>query len=266
MRSPPSSPDSHLSARRHHHARRQYVHHRRADEDWRAGGDGDGHRRFTHGGLPTYQKVNQWDVSLGGRIIRDRLWFHGTFRYADLINGISRTDEDLARLRAFRSDFEPFHNFSTSKQPFVKLTTQIGTHELSGFWQNDRHSFSSDRERNTHPISPRGTGGSLYQAKLNSVWGNHLQTSFQASYNNKGGADVDTYEDFAGFGPSIEVHESIRISSGLPMGTGRLVTMNNTETISIAPSSMLVFRGDLTVTLNATSSMPERKTGRGGGV
>ena len=64
-------------------------------------------------GLPTYQAVNQWDVSAGGPIVKDRIWFFGSYRYADLVNGISRTDEDLARLRAFRNDFEPFDNAST---------------------------------------------------------------------------------------------------------------------------------------------------------
>ncbi|MGQ0675161.1 MAG: carboxypeptidase regulatory-like domain-containing protein, partial [Rhodospirillales bacterium] len=100
------------------------------------------------GGLPTFQEVNQWDVSIGGKIIRDRVWFFGTYRYADLKNGISRTDQDLATLRAFRSDFEPFDNFSVSKQPYLKVTTQAGKHELSGLWQYDRNKFSSDRERN----------------------------------------------------------------------------------------------------------------------
>lgn len=213
------------------------------------------------GGLPTFQKVNQVDLSLGGRVIRDRVWFFATYRYADLLNGISRTDQDLQYLNAFRSDFAPFDNFSKSKQPFVKLTTQLGQHELSGYWQNDRNRFSSDRERETHPINPRGTGGSLYQAKLNSIWGNRVQTMFQASYNNKGGADVDTYEDFPGFGPSVQVHQTTRISQGLPTGTGLLVTMNNAQTLSIAPSSMLVFRGDLTYYQEGWAGSHEFKTG-----
>lgn len=214
------------------------------------------------GGLPTFQEVNQWDVSLGGRIVRDKVWFFATYRYADLVNGISRTDEDLSRLRAFSSDFEPFDNFSKSHQPFVKLTTQLGVkHELSGFWQSDRNRFSSDRERNTHPISPRGAGGSLYQTKLSSVWTNRLQSQISASYNNKGGAEEDTYKDFKGFGPSVEVHQSTRISRGLPTGTGRLVTMNNTDLLSIAPSSMLVFRGDLTYYQEGWGGSHEFKTG-----
>jgi hypothetical protein len=214
------------------------------------------------GGLPTFQEVNQWDVSLGGRILRDRIWFYSTFRYADLVNGISRTSQDLEYLRAFRPDFEPFDNYSKSKQPYVKITSQLNPrHELSGFWQYDRNRFSSNRERDTHDINPRGAGGSLYQVKLNSVWTDRLQTQVSASYNNKGGASEDTYENFQGFGPAVEVHSSIRISGGLPTGSGALVNMNNVETLSIAPSSMLILRGDLTYYHVGFGGQHELKTG-----
>ncbi len=213
------------------------------------------------GGLPTFQEVNQWDVSVGGRLVKDRVWFYGTYRYADLVNGISRGTQDLFYLRAFRPDFQPFDNYSKSKQPFIKVTTQAGQHELSGFWQYDRNRFSSNRERDTHDINPRGAGGSLYSVKWNSVWGQRLQTQFSGSYNNKGGAAEDTYKDYKGFGPSIQVHESIRISGGLPTGSGTLVTMNNNETISIQPSSMMVFRGDLTYYQQGWIGSHELKTG-----
>ncbi|MBI1875981.1 MAG: hypothetical protein HYS05_19120, partial [Acidobacteria bacterium] len=210
-----------------------------------------------------YQAVNQWDASLGGPIVRDRTWFYATFRYADLINGISRTPEDLARLKAFKQDFVPFDNFSKSKQPYVKITTQLASkHELSGFWQYDRNKFAAARERDTTPgINPRGAGGSLYSVKLNSAWTNRLTTQFSGSYNNKGGATEDTFKDFAGVGPRVEVHQSIRISGGLPTGTGLLVQMNNQESLSIAPSSMLVFRGDLTYYHEGWGGSHELKTG-----
>ena len=214
------------------------------------------------GGLPTYQEVNQWDVSIGGPIVKDKVWFFGSYRYADLINGISRTDEDLRRLREFRSDFEPFDNFSKSHQPYIKITTQGNPNQqLSGFWQYDRNKFTSNRERHTHHINPRGTGGSLYQVKLNSVWTNRLTTQMSASYNNKGGADEDTYEGFEGFGPQVQVHESTRISGGRPVGTGLLVTMNNTDELTIAPSWMWVFRGDLTYFREGWAGSHEFKTG-----
>jgi hypothetical protein len=213
------------------------------------------------GGLPTFQEVNQWDVSIGGRIIRDRVWFYATYRYADLVNGISRTPQDLDYLRGFRADFVPFDNYSISKQPYVKVTTQLAAHELSGFWQYDRNRFSSNRERDTHDINPRGTGGSLFSGKLNSVWGPRLTTQFSASYNNKGGAEEDTYDNYQGFGPSVEVHQATRISGGVPTGTGTLVTMNNSETLTIAPSSMAIVRGDLTYFHDGAGGSHELKTG-----
>ena len=43
------------------------------------------------GGLPTAQSVNQFDVSLGGPIMQDKVWFFASFRRADLTNGISRS-------------------------------------------------------------------------------------------------------------------------------------------------------------------------------
>ena len=214
------------------------------------------------GGLPTFQEVNQWDVSLGGRLIRDRVWFYATYRYADLINGISRTPQDLYYLTTFRPDFVPFDNYSLSNQPYIKVTSQVTAgHELSAFWQYDRNRFSSNRERDTHDINPRGTGGSLYQARLNSVWSNRLQTQFSASYNDKGGAERDTYDNFQGFGPSTTVAQTTRISQGVPTATAILVTMNNAETISIAPSAMVIVRGDLTYYQEGWAGAHEFKTG-----
>lgn len=200
------------------------------------------------GGLPTSQSVNQWDLAIGGRIIRDRVWFFGTFRYADLENGISRTPTDLLFLTAFNPDFQPFDNTSVSRQPYVKLTSRLSpSHELSGFFQNDRNRFTSSRERNTELIDFNSAGGSMYSAKLNSVWGQRVTTAFSASYNNKGGNDADTYKDAAHLvGPQIQVHQSTSLSSGVPTGNGILVTMNNVQTRSVSPSSMLILRGDLT--------------------
>jgi hypothetical protein len=214
------------------------------------------------GGLPTHQEVNQWDVSVGGPIVRDRVWFFGSYRYADLVNGISRTDEDLRWLTAFRPDFEPFDNWSKSHQPYLKITTQGNPNQqLSGFWQYDRNTFTSNRERHTHHINPRGAGGSLSQVKLNSVWTNRLTTQISGSYNNKGGSNEDTWADFPGTGPQVEVHQNAFISGGRPTGTGVLVTMDNTQTMDIQPSWMWVFRGDLTYFRDGWAGSHEFKTG-----
>lgn len=147
--------------------------------DWNSDNTAGGR---TPGGLPTYQAVDQWDLSVGGPVLRDKIWFFGSYRYADLINGISRTPEDIRRLEVFKTDFEPFDNTSESHQPFVKVTSRLDSkHELSGFFQNDRNRFTSNREYHTSNINPRGAGGSLYSAKLNSAWSDRLMTTFSAS-------------------------------------------------------------------------------------
>src|SRR5262247_4173714 len=217
------------------------------------------------GGLPTYQAVNQTDLTLGGPVAKDKLWFFGTYRYANLINGISRTDDDLARLRAFNPNFAPFDNTSKSHQPYIKLTSAGNPNQqLSGFWQYDRNRFTDAREREeTFGINARGAGGSLYQVKLNSVWTNRLTTQFTGSYNNKGGAAEDTYNDWKGSGPQIEIYQRTVISGGRPTGnpSASLVTMNNAQTQQIQPSWMWVFRGDLTYFREGFAGSHEFKTG-----
>src|SRR5262245_62667795 len=216
------------------------------------------------GGLPTYQAVNQTDITLGGPLMKDRLWFFGTYRYADLINGISRNDDDLARLLAFNPSFVPFDNTSRSHQPYIKLTSAGNPNQqISGFWQYDRNRFTDAREREETPgINSRGAGGSLYQVKLNSVWTNRLTTQFSGSYNNKGGSSEDTYNDWKGSGPQVEIYQSTVISGGRPTGSGAaLVTMDNAQTQAIQPSWMWVFRGDLTYYRDGGAGSHEFKTG-----
>ena len=216
------------------------------------------------GGLPTYQAVNQTDVTLGGPLMKDRLWFFGTYRYADLINGISRNDDDLARLLAFNPAFVPFDNTSRSHQPYVKVTSAGNPNQqISGLWQYDRNRFTDAREREETPgINTRGAGGSLYQVKLNSVWTHRLTTQISGSYNNKGGAAEDTYRDWQGSGPQVEVYQSTVISGGRPTGSGSaLVTMDNMQTQSIQPSWMWVFRGDVTYYRDGWAGSHEFKTG-----
>src|SRR5258707_879959 len=77
------------------------------------------------GGLPTIQSVKQFDVSFGGPVVRDRTWFFGSYRNADLTNGISRSAFNLTNLETWKSGFVPFDNTMKSNQPFLKVTTQV---------------------------------------------------------------------------------------------------------------------------------------------
>jgi hypothetical protein len=214
------------------------------------------------GGVPTTQETKQWDASLGGPIVKDKVWFFGAYRYADLVNGISRSSTDLALLRAFRPNFELFDNTYNSHQPFFKVTSQISAmHELSAFYQYDLNDTILGTERDEDQLNRSALGGGMMQFKLNSVWTNRLASMFSVAYNTKGGNNKKTYNLPYGVGPQVIVHQDAFLSSGVPTGTGRLVQMNNLQSVSYLPASMLVLRGDLTYFKDGWGGSHEFKTG-----
>ena len=199
------------------------------------------------GGLPTAQSVKQTDLSLGGPIIQDRVWFFTSFRAARLTNGISRSAFNVANINALVPNFQPFDNFMNSNQPFVKVTAQVSPkHEVVGFYQNDRSKYSSNRELDNIPYQFNSTGGGLIHGRVNSVWSNSLTTSFAYNYNNKRGNDADTYSGVDLSGPQIQIHQDAFLNAGRQDGTGALVRLNSPDSISLSDARMTVIRGDLT--------------------
>jgi hypothetical protein len=199
------------------------------------------------GGLPTVQSVNQFDASLGGPIVRDRVWFFGSFRRADLKNGISRSEFNLQNVQANDPNFENFDNFFESKQPFLKVTAQVSAkHEATGFYQNDRSRYSSNRELDNRPYLFNSTGGSLYHGRVNSVWTNQFTTAFAVNYNDKRGNDEDTYADLTITGPQRTIHQNAFAQAGTQVGTGSLARLDNPDSIALSDASMTVIRADAT--------------------
>src|SRR2546427_3886431 len=214
------------------------------------------------GGLSRVQATKQWDLALGGPIVTDRIWFFSSYRRSDLIDGISRTDTDLAFLRAFRPDFQPFNNTYRSNQPFVKVTAKVSAaHELSAFYQYDRNYITNNTQRDEDPVNFSSLGGGLTQAKLTSVWTDHLTSQFSVAYNTKSGTNKETYNLPYGVGPQVLVNQSTFLSAGLPTGTGTLVQMNNLQSVSYLPASIFVLRGDLTHYRQGWGGSHEFKTG-----
>jgi hypothetical protein len=214
------------------------------------------------GGIPTVQSVKQFDTSLGGPIVKDRTWFFGSFRYANLTNGISRTPINLVNLSAFQPGFAPFSNVVHSNQPFAKVTSQVGSkHEFSAYYQRDRLIYTSNRELDANIFSYNSTGGGMFQGKLASVWTNKLATQISGSFNNKSGNDSKTYAGVNLSGPQISFHQNIFISGGVPTGTGVLAQENTPQSIAISPTSMLIFRGDVTYFTEGFGGSHEFKTG-----
>jgi hypothetical protein len=212
--------------------------------------DWNGSNVGSTGATPTTSETNQLDVTLGGPIQRDKVWFFGAFRYADLAAGISRTAKNVADLNAFVPGFQSFDNVTESSQPFFKVTAQVNpSHQISGYYQKDRLFASGDREYHyTQYSTIYSTGGSIYSGKLSSVWGSNLTSQITVGYNNKQGSDAGTYEGRELSGPEIRIHRDAVANAGRLQGTGRLVSGGGRAdgTENYQPASTAMIRADFT--------------------
>ena len=198
-------------------------------------------------GQPTKQQVQQPDLAFGGPLVRGRAWFFGAYRYQDTETAVGFTTQQVQQFQALVPGWQPFNSTSSGHQPYAKLTAQLNAnHQLSGFWQYDRLEGGFHRSIYYEPITIFAQGGSLFGVKLTDAWGTNTTTTFQASYNNKSGADEGTFSRLPGSGPQIDIHQDTFISRGLVTGTGAFGTGGNVQNVGLSPASMLIFRGDLT--------------------
>ena len=143
-------------------------------------------------GTPTTQSVSQLDASLGGPIVRDKMWFFGSFRLTDLENGIGRTARQLAILESFSGmplgggrgtvpDFEPFQNGTDGFQPYLKLTAQLSpNHELSAYYKRDNESRMGATDSDYEPYAYTHSQGQLVGGKVTSVFVQLMDKSLQS--------------------------------------------------------------------------------------
>jgi hypothetical protein len=198
-------------------------------------------------GQPTKQQVQQPDLAFGGPISRGKAWFFGAYRYQDTETAVGFTTQQVQQFQALVPGWTPFNSTSSGHQPYAKVTAQLSSnHQLSGFWQYDRLEGGFHRTIYYEPITIFAQGGSLFGMKLTDAWGTNTTTTFQASYNNKSGADEGTFSRLPGSGPQIDIHQDTFLSRGLVTGTGAFGTGGNVQSIGLSPASMLIFRGDLT--------------------
>ncbi len=216
------------------------------------------------GGSPVQSEIKQLDASIGGPIVRDRVWYFGSLRVSRVQTAIGRIDKQLNDIRTYFPDRQLFNNGAKGYQPYVKVTSRLGTgHELATIFQRDRLNGQPNWEWYFDPIDAYSNGGNLYSAKLTSAWTSNVSTTFSVGYNDKGGANPDTYRafGFTGTGPRIEVYEGSRLASGLRTGNSLILEGGNLDYEGYAPASLWMARGDLTWFKQGLAGSHEIQTG-----
>jgi carboxypeptidase family protein len=216
------------------------------------------------GGSPVQSEIKQFDGSLGGPIMRDRVWFFGSLRVSRVQTSIGRIDKQLNDIQTYFPDRPLFNNQAKGYQPYVKVTSRIGrNHELATIYQRDRLDGQPNWEWYFDPFDAYSNGGNMYSAKLSSAWGQNISTTLSGGYNDKGGATADTYKafGFVGTGPRIEVYEGTRLASGLVTGNSLILEGGNLSSETYAPASLWMFRGDLTWFKQGWGGSHEMQTG-----
>ncbi len=229
-----------------------------------AAGQGDVAYVESKGGTPAQNALKQLDLSFGGPLKKDKIWFFSSLRYSKVEVPIPRTQPVVDAIRAYKPDAELFNNLVEGYQPYVKVTARLGTqHELAAVYQRDLTNGENNWEYYSDPLGVYSNGGNLYTAKINSVWGSKVSTTFLAGYNDKGGASESTYKwsRFHGTGPQVEVYSGTSISGGLIRGNNRVVLGGNRNSEDIAPASLITLRGDLTFFTQGFAGSHELQTG-----
>ena len=89
-------------------------------------------------GAPAQRQVRQTDYSLGGPILKDRVWFFTAGRYQDNAINNGRTDIQAANLAALFPGQEAEESLVTGFQPVGKVTGRFGKHTLLALAQYRR--------------------------------------------------------------------------------------------------------------------------------
>src|SRR5262245_8963950 len=202
----------------------------------------------TPGGTPVISQTVQPDMSLGGPIQKDKLWFFSAYRYTDRSTGVSRNAELLANLNALVPGFVPFDNTGQLKFGSLKVNTQFTPkHQFQVTYQRDANREETNFQVNGSNMEINGLGGSTYGARLTSIWGDRMTTKLLVGYNDKSNnPSIDVIEGHLSNGPSPPLHSSSFVSAGRRTGSGRIALLDNIDTRSVQPASKTTVSLDLT--------------------
>jgi hypothetical protein len=229
--------------------------------DW----NGDNAGGKANPSTPTIQKINQVDFAVGGPIVQDKAWFFFSGRYAKNEAGISRTGREAQLLQDYWGAFggETFNNSYSGFFPYLKISAQPKPGQsFTGYYQYDRNKYRNEREYHVGPQPENKTGGSVFGAKLTSLWGDNITSDILVTYNDKT-SSFTSLEDIKKnkAGPYWELHGDTYLSGRYIYGTGLLLAADTIGSATIGPSKMFIIRADTTYYLEGAGGSHEFQTG-----
>lgn len=209
------------------------------------------------GTSPSVQLV-QPDLTTGGPIRKDRLWYFGAYRRVEVSTGVARSPSQLASLRALSSSFSPFDVENTANLYFFKLSAAPAlSHRLSGFVQSDHNRFESATALDADPAAQL-IGGLAVAGRWSSTWGTALTSETAVSYNDK------TFESPASdiTGARQSVYRDVSLSGGRWLGADLVANVGAPSSFwSSQPSTKLTLSQDVTYALSRGTGSHEIKIG-----
>jgi len=210
------------------------------------------------GGTSSDVSQKQADVSLGGPLVKDRLWAFGSYRRVDTTSGISRTANQIAVLTALAPNFTSLDNTNLANFLFLKGTSELfPAHRVEGFYQRD-YSPATFVDAIALYGRTEATGGSGASLRMSSIWSNHITSRLGISFNNK----RRDGQDLGIPGPERVVYSSTISSGGLLFGNGLLAAIGSPITAwGGQPNSKVTLSIDSTIVVDSRWGSHELQVG-----
>ncbi len=213
------------------------------------------------GGSPADQTIYQYTSTLGGPVLRDRLWYFGSYRHLSQEFGIARKADDISRLRLFDPTFEPFNRFLPTEQLLVKGTYQMTANDqITPTYQYNRTLLRNNANDPTWTESRalgQYSGGPMYGVTYNRVFGKRATMSAQAGRYSKP-FEVKPQ----GTGPNVVYYNATVLSGGRPVPSGAaLANTGNVQSVNRSEQRRANVNLDFTYYLPKFAGSHEFKTG-----
>lgn len=157
------------------------------------------------GGTSADEDFTQTAFTLGGPILQDRLWFFGSYRFTNIVNGLARSNTVINDLKALFPGWQPFDIEKKQHTYFLKGSYAV----------NDSNNVFVSYQREWGPetfgeanaseaaLIKEGYGGPFVQANWTTTIGDNLSVVSSFSYRDK-----PWYrEGNAGDSPSITISQ-----------------------------------------------------------